>query len=292
MLRAALFALLFIAAPLAAEPVQPKAALDELVGAERKLSDAAANLSPAEGITSLLADDALLYTRGEPVRGKQAAAASLSANPSNRGTHASWRSIRAGVSADGQHGFTLGYLDVNGGEAKTARRRYLAYWIRGAEGWRVVALKQLIRAEGEADAPAQPAALPRRGAAPEPANTAAHKASLMAAEKAFSDRAQVVGVRQAFREKGRPDAINLFGKDGFVIGLKAIGENPALEPGDRATIHWSADDAIVASSGDLGVTFGTIRPNASPEPGQPDAMPFFTVWMRDDPSKPWRYVAE
>src|SRR4029079_9209872 len=102
-----------------------------------------------------------------------------------------------------------------------------------------------------------------------------------------SDRAQVVGLRQAFRENGREDAIHTWGEKGFSIGLKAIDANFVEETGP-AKINWSADDAIVASSGDLGVTIGNIRPND----GKPGGGAFFTIWMRDDPSQPWRYVAE
>ena len=59
-----------------------------------------------------------------------------------------------------------------------------------------------------------------------------------------------------------------------------------------ATIHWSTERSFAASSGDLGVSIGTISPN---EPGRRKAakgFPFFTVWRRDGPDKPWRYIAE
>lgn len=276
----------------AAPAATPAAALADLISAEKALSRQAASLSPADGIAGMIADDGILMTRAGPVKGPKAAAASLAANPANAGKHASWHSIRGGVSADGQQGFTLGYLDIEGGDPKTAHRRYLAYWVRGADGWRVATLKQVGRAEGEAEASAQPPAVPARLAAPTPAQTATHRASLMAAEKAFSDRAQLVGLYQAFQENGRQDAIHLFGPKGFAIGLKAIGENQADQKTVPAEVNWSADDAVVASSGDLGVTIGVIRTNSAPPEGQPSSFPFFTVWMRDDPSQPWRYIAE
>jgi ketosteroid isomerase-like protein len=290
MIRALFFALLFLAVPAAAQTA-PKAALDELLATEHSLSEAAAKLSPAEGIASLIADDGLLFTRQGPIRGPASALANLAANPANKGNHASWHSLRGGVSADGQQGFTLGYLDVDGGDPATAHRRYLAYWVKGPNGWRVAAMRQLLRPVGEADAPAQPAVVPTHGLAADASKVAAYRTSLMAAEKAFSDRAQMVGLNQAFQENGRDDAIHIFGEKGLSIGLKAIGANFAQETGP-ATINWSADDAIVASSGDLGVTIGTIRPNGKPAEGQPAATPFFTIWVRENPDQPWRYIAE
>ena len=62
--------------------------------------------------------------------------------------------------------------------------------------------------------------------------------------------------------------------------------------GKPSPVAWAADaGAVVASSGDLGVTFGFIRQN-TPQPGQPEAIPFITVWRRPDPKGPWRYIAE
>ena len=270
----------------------PRAVLDGLLAAERGLSDAAATLSPAQGLASLIADDGVLVTRTGPVTGRAAAMKSLSDNPANKGAHARWRSIRGGISADGQQGFTLGYVDIEGAVPATARRRYLAYWVRGSDGWRVAALKQVLRSANETDAPQQAAALPAALVPPDPARTAEHRRTLIAAEKAFSDRAQTVGIKQSFQEYGRPDAIHLFGPTGFAIGLPAIGANHDQQPAGPATSHWSADTAVVASSGDLGVTIGTIRSNGPPPEGQPAEVPFFTIWRRDNPSQPWRYIAE
>ena len=303
---AAAFAL--FAAPAAAAEQSPQAVLNELLATERGLSEAAAKLAPAEGIASLLASDGVLFTRPAPVTGRDAAVAALRANPANKGTFASWRSVRGGVSADGQHGFTIGYLEVDGGAPATARRRYLAYWVRGTEGWRVATMKQALQGADEKIVASQPPALPPRIVAANPGRTAAHTATLIAAEKSFSDRAQLVGNRQAFQEFGRQDAIHVFGPNSLTVGLKAIGEShdqqaaqqpkppPQDPPPPPTTVNWSADTAIVASSGDLGVTLGKIRqndPSAVLPPGAfPDGNPFFTIWRRDGVDQPWKYIAE
>jgi hypothetical protein len=103
-------------------------------------------------------------------------------------------------------------------------------------------------------------------------------------------------VGAAFAKLGDPDAINLGlpSKGHVVVGPAAIarsvaGDQPLDAP---STIVWGADTALVASSGDLGITFGVIRPK-SPPPGQSGAgASFFTIWRRTSPAAPWRYVAE
>jgi hypothetical protein len=80
----------------------------------------------------------------------------------------------------------------------------------------------------------------------------------------------------------------------FVIGSEAIGKAVgAGQPANGSSVSWSAESVIVASSGDLGVTIGYIRPNApagaSPAPAP---IPFFTVWRRASATAPWRYIAE
>ncbi|MBA3270952.1 MAG: hypothetical protein H0T71_10600, partial [Acidobacteria bacterium] len=111
----------------------------------------------------------------------------------------------------------------------------------------------------------------------------------------FADAAQTIGVGAAFTNNGSSDAVNMGppNQPAFTISAasigKAIGEG---SPTDSAPIAWAADaGSIVASSGDLGVTFGFIRAH-KPETGRPGATPFITVWRRASVNDPWRYVAE
>ena len=270
-------------------PAPSANALTELLTDEQRLAAAAAKLAPAEAIGSMMAEDVRLYTRGGPFRGRTDAVAALKASRANQGAGISWRPIKSGISGDGTHGFTFGYLTIAGGDPKTANRRYLAYWIKGAQGWRVAALKQALREPGEAELANLPASVPT--ASGTAAELAAAKASLIAAEKAFSDRAQIVGLGKAFEENGRHDAINS-APDGVKVGPAAIGAAVSGGENGPSPVEWSADEAVVAPSGDLGITFGMIRPKQAPPPGQPGAIPFFTIWMRDGPDQPWRYVAE
>ncbi len=270
------------------------AALSDLLRADAQLAKAAETLDPAAGIASMLAEDARLYARGGPYKGRAAALEALKANPANQGKKASWRSVKSGISGDGTHGFTFGYLTVDGADPATAKRRYLAYWIKGSQGWRVAAFKQAIRPAGEADIAALPQAIPADAAhaahrqKPDPVQA---RQGLIHAEKAFSDRAQVAGIGAAFTENGRSDAINN-SPPALLVGAAAIGAAVSGGETGPSPVEWSADDALVAPSGDLGITFGTIRPTVPVTGDKPTAIPFFTIWMRDGPDQPWRYVAE
>ena len=70
------------------------------------------------------------------------------------------------------------------------------------------------------------------------------------------------------------------------VGGRGLGRQ--AEPG--VLVHGVA---VVASSGDLGISFGYIRPNGKPPDGAPpQGSPFFTIWHRASPTAPWRYIAE
>ena len=85
--------------------------------------------------------------------------------------------------------------------------------------------------------------------------------------------------------------MNMGGAGAIRVGLDAV--TSGFPEGETASpLHWGTDRAIVASSGDLGVSIGTIYPNGPVAEGQPASIPFFTVWRRDGPGQPWRYVAE
>jgi hypothetical protein len=226
--------------------------------------------------------------------GRDAVLAQFRAAPAWQSGQVSWHPVRGGVSADGTQGFTYGYLTVTAGDPARRERKYLAYWVRRPEGWRVAAWRQIPLQPGGTPTAIQPPLLPAFAAraSTDPAVAQRHQASLAAAEQAFSDRAQAIGLAAAFREFGRPDAVNLgAGTAAFVTGAEAIAAT--VDNGESTSpLHWSTTRALAASSGDLGVSMGVIHRNTPATDGRPDSFSFFTVWRRDMPDGPWRYLAE
>jgi hypothetical protein len=76
----------------------------------------------------------------------------------------------------------------------------------------------------------------------------------------------------------------------FTVGAAEIGRMMAQGP--QVPLAWAPDGVLVASSGDLGVTWGMIRRTGVVPEGQPSAFPFFTIWRRSERDGRWRYVAE
>lgn len=304
---------LLLAAAAAQAPQTPQTAVDELLAADRQFAAAASKLGAVAAIAAMFADDVAMLPvpREGFARGKAKAIEALEADADiAQSSGANWIPLRGGISADGQHGFTFGFLWL----AKPTERdekvavktaflvpfKYISYWVKQKEGWRVVVFKR--RASGQ---PAYsvlspgmwPPAVPPHLVRPstEASMIARHRDSLDAAERAFSDEAQRIGLGPAFAKFGSDDAVNMGPPTGgqFVLGADAIGRFVgANAPPTGSHLSWAPDHVIVASSGDLGVTIGTIRRNTPPAAGQPATFPFITVWRRATPSDPWRYVAE
>lgn len=237
------------------------------------------------------------WQRGEIVKGKAAVIRALLQSPDSA-ARLSWAPIRGGVSADGLHGFTLGYLAAEHPDGRLAHSKYMAYWVREPRGWRVAAWKRRpISAAPLASEPHAPS-LPSRmlKASTDRDLITRHYRSLVNAEAGFSSLAQRVGLLRAFAQMGSDDAVNMGGPDDpqFVVGAANIARTVAPVNGDQpATIAWGADTALVSSTGDLGITFGVIRPNAPTDASAPSpGSAFFTIWRRASPSAPWRYIAE
>jgi len=278
-------------------PQTPAAAAAGLLEADRAFAAAATGKPASDAIAAMFAEDVTVPAQGNVfVQGKAKAIEALASNPDNLTGRAVWTPIRAGISADGQHGFTFGYMTVTKADGGVVPLKYLAYWVKGADGWRVAAYRRRPRPAGEVSMDLMPPSLPATLVEPvtDPAMLRRHADSLTAAEKAFSDEAQTIGIGPAFEKHGRPDAVNMGGPDspGFIVGSKAIGESVGRgSPPNESPVEWSADRVLVASSGDLGITFGMIRIK-QPQTGQPTAVPFYTIWRRDGAGQPWRYVAE
>lgn len=262
------------------------ASVEALLAADRAYATQAQ--AQAQGLAGLLAmfDEAVVMPSPRGMLRGKAAVAGLLQRSSGRGAgELIWAPIRAGVSADGSHGFTFGYLDTGKPGSPPRAAKYLSYWRKSDGLWKVIAYKQAPCPDGERTgtlAPSRPHP-PRHGG-----DAAAERRTLIAREQAFSDAAGSLGLGQAFARFGHVDAVNMGRTAGFTIGAEAIGRE--LGAGGAPTLAWSADDALVAPSGDLGLTWGHIRLVDAPENGR--VIPFFTIWRRDGADAEWRYVAE
>ncbi len=297
-LLAAAAALALIGA--AAQPRTPQAAVDELLAADRAASAAAERTNLIDGLTAMMAPDVAMPVPGRGFAdGVAAVRGELQRDTLNASSRVSWTPIRGGISADGLHGFTFGFVTVTRADGSLIGSKYLAYWVKGEAGWRVAAYRRNRRAPGATDltmlAPSLPAALvaPNRDATA----IATLRESVMQAERDFAKESQSVGLKAGFAKFGSADAVNMGGANtpGFTLGNEAIAV--AVSQGEPATggssVDWGPDRALVATSGDLGVTIGFIWPNAEPAAGQTKPrFPFFTVWHRAGPGQPWRYIAE
>ena len=275
-------------------PSTPGDLVTELIEADRAFSTAAASLSAAEALGRMFADDVIMPAPPNRfVEGRDKAIQALGANPDNLTARAEWTPIRGGISGDARHGFTFGYMTLRRADGTTPSFKYLWYWIRQSNGWRVAAYKRRPRPALPVSMDVMTPALPQRISTEAGPSLSAVIQSLIETESAFSALAQKVGIGEAFSQFGRSDAVNMGGPtdSAFLVGAPTIGQSiGAGGPPGKSPVTWSADRASAAPSGDLGITFGRIRSNDPKQAGE--GVPFFTIWWRGNPSEPWRYIAE
>jgi len=247
----------------------PQAAVDELLAADRAFAAAAATTTAVPALSAMLSDDAVMPTPAfDFARGKAKVIDALNANPDNAQGRLEWTPIRGGVSADGLQGFTFGYMTLQGPDSRRLPIKYLSYWVKGSNGWRVAVYKRARAEQSPATRNLVPPALPVQLVPPtrNAAVMARHKATLEAAERAFSDAAQTIGVGAAFTNNGSSDAVNMGppNQPAFTISAASIGTAIGeASPTDTAPIAWAADAGSIVA-----------------------------VWRRASVNDPWRYVAE
>jgi len=274
----------------------PQQIADELLAADRAFSAASAKTDLVTGISAMFAADVAMPAPTGIVYGSQKAMEALRSNPANAGATVEWTPARVGISADGKHGFTAGFMTVKRADGTTAPAKYLAYWEKQASGWHVLAYKRQVAKTLPTPAAATYLLPKQITSSAEPAALERNRESLADAERSFSRDAQTMGIGEAFKKYGSPDAINLGGPDAltFVMGAEAIGTqvgSGALP--NTSPVNWGPEKTIIAASGDFGVTIGYINRNqAGPDGKTPPGQPFFTIWRRDSLSAPWRYIAE
>jgi len=245
----------------------------------------------ASALAAGMADDAVLLYPGSPmVRGREAATHLLDSIPDAPTEHATWRPMRAEVSADGTRGYTYGRGVTARGLADSASgMHYIAWWRRDGGRWVLAAwLFQRTRATP----PDTLAAWPCHDIAPDAARaeraaaSGDQRAAVLAADVAFAARADSAGPATAFAEYAADDGVSLGARPIPACGKAQIGEQFAGgAPGD---LRWAPSTADAAASGDLGYTVGsaTVRGQAGTFHSK-----YITVWKRQRDGS-WRFVAD
>ena len=289
----------------------PRAVADELLAADRAFAAAARQTDIVTGLATMFAPDIALAHAGGIAYGRDKAIEALKASPINAGARIEWTPARVSVSGDGRHGFTAGFMTLHrvhpttqspprgdpGADKTTTPLKYLGYWEKQTDGWRVLAYKRGI-AKTAAPAMTVSYVLPKQLVPPatDAATVERYRESLAAAERSFSRDAQTMGIGPAFKQYGDPEAINLGGPDvaTWLLGNEqvATGVGSGVPP-NTSPVSWGPEKTIVAASGDFGVTIGYIVSNAPGPDGRiPPGQPFFTIWKRSSPKDRWLYIAE
>jgi hypothetical protein len=275
----------------------PKSIADELLASDRAFAAAGKEANIVAALSNMFAPGIVLTHAGGIAYGKDKATEALKASPINAGGRIEWVPARVSVSGDGRHGFTAGFMTVHRADNTTTPLKYLGYWEKQQDGWRLLAYKR-----GIAKTPAPPTpvtyVLPNQIVAPskDAATIEDYRESLAEAERSFSRDAQTMGLAAAFTKYGDPSAINLGGPDvaTFLLGNEQVGSGVGSgTPTNSSPVSWGPEKTIVAASGDFGVTVGYIVQNKPGPDGKiPAGQPFFTIWKRDSPKAKWLYIAE
>jgi hypothetical protein len=258
-------AFLLVPAFVNAQTSTPQQIADELLAADRTFSAASVKTDLITGLSAMFATDVAIPAPGAIVYGSQKAIDALRVNPANAGAKVEWTPARVGLSGDGRHGFTAGFMTVRRAEGTVQAAKYMAYWEKQDAGWRVLAYKRAAAQTAASQIPVGhvlPAQITT--ATSDAAAIERNRESLADAERSFSRDAQTMGIGAAFKLYGSAEAANFGGPDTatFVFGneaIAAIGYIVRNQPG--------ADGKI--------------------PPGQP----FFTIWRREA-NGAWRYIAE
>lgn len=276
----------------------PQEAVDSLLAADRAYSAAGRALDVSTALANSFVSNVVLQGTAALIRGRDSASKSMEANPDNARSRITWTPVRGGVSSDLQHGFTVGYTTLTRPDGSTQPGKYVAYWMRGASGWRIAAYKRVPRAAGDVSLSIMPPSLPTKGLPRgDEASVQRWADELSLAEHQFSRDATPMGLGPAFAKWGAEDAVNTGGARSaeFVRGPQAIAKSVSEGWTPGSSITWAPEQVMVSMTGDLGITFGTIKvttPAGADRAESTREFPFFTIWKRAWPTDPWRYIAE
>ena len=118
------------------------------------------------------------------------------------------------------------------------------------------------------------------------------KKEIVKTELAFAQMAQKEGISKAFLTYAAEDAV-LMRNNSLIIGMESIREsfNSQKTELGSASLTWKPDFVDVASSGDLGYTYGKYGYTVVDSTGieKTETGIFHTVWKRQPDGK-WKFV--
>jgi ketosteroid isomerase-like protein len=273
---------------------EAEAAHDELLNADITRGDVVRRRGLSQGFADAFADDAVFLRGGLPIlRGNPAIRAVVAAESASAGTAIRWQPVRAEVSRDRASGFTYGYAVLgNTGQASSLRvDRYIAFWRKGAAGWRIVGYAETY------GAPPGPSAVPAaavEGMLADVAMSSTRSAvdPIRAADVAFAREAERLGAGEAFGRYAAPDAQMFSAAGEFITGPQAISASfgPAVA---NSSFTWQPVYGEISSSGDLGFTVGNAVVTLERQDGAAVVRysKYLTVWKRQQDGT-WKYVVD
>lgn len=268
---------------------------DGLLRADLGRADSVDHLGYVSGLASVLSSDVIYLRAGLPlVRGRPAALAIAAAESIGTATTVRWQPARAEASVDGRSGYSYGYAVYSSSQPRSPAvriDRYIAFWRREAEAWRIVAYAETY---GKPPAAITPSAAILSAALRDDPMTKAGGAleAIRAADAAFADDAARHGAGAAFGHFAASDAQVFSAPGEFITGPDAITQSfgPATA---GSTVGWHPVAGEVSAGGDLGYTVGNAIFTSTRDDGttQVRRSKYLTVWKRQRNGE-WRYVVD
>ena len=283
----------FAGESLLALPPEAEAAHDELLNADITRGEAVRQKGLPDGFAAAFADDAVYLRGGLPIlRGTRVIRAVVAAESEGEGVAVRWQPVRAEVSRDRSSGYTYGYTVIGGGGAEPALRvdRYIAFWRKGATGWRIAGYAET---NGAPAAPfTTPAAMEGMVADVAMSVTKSPVDLLRAADVAFSREAESLGAGEAFGRYAAPDAQMFSAAGELITGPQAISASFG-PPVANSSFTWQPVYGEVSSAGDLGFTVGNAVVTLERQDGAAVVRysKYLTVWKRQKDGA-WKYVLD
>lgn len=268
---------------------------DALLRSDLGRADSVAHRGYIDGLSASFTDDVVYLRGGLPiVLGRPAARAIIAAESLGARATVRWQPVRAEASIDGKSGYSYGYAVYGSAQPTTTSvriDRYIAFWRREAEGWRIAGYAETY---GTPPAPLALPAAARSAAMPDTPMPRMRGAldAIRTADMDFSRDATKFGTGEAFGRYAAEDAQIFSGPGEFISGPRAITQSfgPTTT---KTSLVWHPVHGEVSAAGDLGFTVGNAVFTGEREDGAPliRHSKYLTVWKRQRDGS-WRYVVD